>query len=106
MWIQMTYHQKKRRLNIFRPKPNFFILELLNSYRSEIYASLAVFLYIITLKKNFNIYFTSSLYFPTNWTINEKEIEFRCNHLCIVDNYAIFIYYSIVCEVSLRPPSY
>ena len=57
-------------------------------------------------KKNFNIYFTLSLYFPTNRSISEKEIEFRWGHLCKVYNYTIFIYYCTLYEVSLHPPNY
>ena len=35
-------------------------------------------------KKNFNIYFTSSLCFSTNWTINEKEILFLLKELLLL----------------------
>ena len=57
-------------------------------------------------KKDFNIYFNSSLYFPTNQTISKTENEIRCNHLSIVDNCAISMYYCTFYEVSLYPPSY
>ena len=39
---------------------------------------------MLDLKKNFNIYFTSSLCFFTNWTINEKEILFLLKELLLI----------------------